>query len=162
MKCCYSRPVVGVQIPPDFGGLPCGSDLLLEPSLIVQFANCLLRAVSLPHIVKTFVHQDIHASDSTSPPRPAAYSSPHSSQIPQCYFHSSRQQAKYAISNPSANSVSFTFKMQPETTTFPPQIIHPTLISHLTHGDRYQLSFPLLLYLPPPLLPPWQHNLFSV
>lgn len=162
MKCCYSRLVLGVQIPPDFGALPCGSDLLLESSLKVQFANLLLRAVSLPHILKTFVHQDIHASGSASPPCPATYSSPHSSQMPQWYFHSSRQQAKYAISNPSANSVSFPLKIQPETTTFPPLVIHPTLISHLTHGNLYQLSFPLLLYLPPRPFPPWQHNLCSV
>ena len=39
-------------------GLPRGSSLRLESSPVVRFANFFLKAVSLPHILKTFVHQE--------------------------------------------------------------------------------------------------------
>ena len=39
-------------------GLPCGCSLLVESSLVVQFASLLLKAVSLPHILQTFGYQE--------------------------------------------------------------------------------------------------------
>lgn len=48
---------VGVQIPPGSGAFHV-VPLLLESSPVVRFASFFLRAVSLPHILKTFVHQE--------------------------------------------------------------------------------------------------------
>ena len=39
-------------------GLPCGCSLFVESSLVVQFASLLLKAVSLPHILKTVGYQE--------------------------------------------------------------------------------------------------------
>lgn len=149
VECHSSCLVVGVQIHPGIGGLPCGSNPLLK-SPVVQFANLLLSLCHLPTLSKHLSIRNIHTRDSIAPqPAPPL--------IPPIFLNDTFINPDIKLRTPHLTISKFyepyfenTARISPLLTTSPLQVIHSTFVSHLPHGNLYQLCIPTPSLPPPP------------